>query len=120
MTLLGAVPSLPVFDIAAAVEFYTSKLPFRCRYQEAGLAILVSDAVELSLWAANRPDIPGGEPHLAGSASCSFRVDDATALHRTCEGIVHPNAPLHRTAWGTREFSVLDHDGNAIRFYEVL
>ncbi|GAB3269995.1 hypothetical protein GCM10027456_56960 [Kineosporia babensis] len=118
--MLSAVPSLPVLDIAAAVQFYTSKLPFQCRYQETGMAILIGDQVELHLWAANQPDVPGGEPHLAGRASCSIRVDDAADLHERCEqaGIRHPNGPLHRTDWGTLEFTALDHDGNALRFYQ--
>ena len=122
MTMLSAVPSLPVLDITTAVAFYTSKLPFRCRYQADGMAILVGDEVEVHLWAANRPDVPGGEPHLAGSASCSIRVDDAAGLHEhaAVEGIVHPNGRLQRTGWGTEEFTVLDHDGNAIRFFQVL
>ena len=122
MTMLSAVPSLPVRDIAAAVGFYTANLPFHCRHQQAGLAILIRDEVELHLWAANRPDIPGGEPHLAGSASCGIRVDEAASLYERCSqaGIVHPNGPLQRTAWGTEEFTVLDLDGNALRFFRVL
>jgi catechol 2,3-dioxygenase-like lactoylglutathione lyase family enzyme len=33
--------------------------------------------------------------------------------------MVHPNATLEDKPWGTREFAVLDPDGNLITFYEV-
>jgi hypothetical protein len=33
---------------------------------------------------------------------------------------VHPHAPLRDPWWGTREFGVLDPDGNLVTFYERL
>ncbi len=32
--------------------------------------------------------------------------------------VIHPNGKLHDTAWGTREFAILDRDGNLITFFE--
>jgi hypothetical protein len=32
--------------------------------------------------------------------------------------VVHPNAPLRETPWGTREFGALDPDGNLVSLYE--
>ena len=34
------------------------------------------------------------------------------------QGVVHPNAPLQNRPWGSREFGVLDGDGNLIIFAE--
>lgn len=34
------------------------------------------------------------------------------------QGVVHPNAPLAQKPWGSREFGVLDPDGNLITFVE--
>jgi len=34
------------------------------------------------------------------------------------QGVVHPNAPLQNKPWGSREFRVLDEDGNLITFAE--
>ena len=120
MKMLSAIPSLPVLDVARATTFYTAKLGFTVRFQDSGFAILVQDDVELHVWAANQPEVPGGEPYLAGSASCRIRVDDAESIYQVCdhEGIVHPNGRLATQPWGTREFTVLDADGNCVVFYQ--
>ena len=31
---------------------------------------------------------------------------------------MHPNASLKEQPWGSREFSVIDHDGNLVTFFE--
>jgi uncharacterized glyoxalase superfamily protein PhnB len=38
--------------------------------------------------------------------------------HGKTDGIVHPNDPLQEKPWGFREFSVIDHDGNLVTFFE--
>ncbi len=42
------------------------------------------------------------------------------ALYSVCTaaGIVHPNAHLDEKHWGSKEFAVLDPDGNLITFAE--
>jgi catechol 2,3-dioxygenase-like lactoylglutathione lyase family enzyme len=118
--MLSAIPSLPVLEIARAVAFYTEKLGFAAIVQDSGFAILVQDDVELHVWAANQPEVPGAEPQLAGSASCRIRVDDAKSLYQVCdrEGIVHPNGRLAEQPWAAWEFTVLDADGNCVVFYQ--
>lgn len=122
MTMLSAIPSLPVLDVAKSVGFYTGKLPFEARHQEDGFAILVRDEVEIHLWAANKPDVPGAEPSLAGSASCRVRVDEIDSFYQDCQRaeIVHPHGGLAAQPWGTREFTVLDPDNNCITFYQAV
>ena len=117
---LSAVPALPVSDERAAVRFLEETLGFvELVHDEVGLGILRRDAVELHVWVADG-SAPGAERALAGSASCRLEVTGVDALHEHCRGlcVFHPRAPLHDEPWGTREFAVLDPDGNLIGLYE--
>ena len=120
-SFLAAVPALPVSDERAAVQFYVMTLGFAelLGPDGVGLAIMVRDDVEVHLWVADG-SAPGAERYLAGSASCRLRVEGVEDLYRHCEplGVVHPQAPLRRTDWGTEEFGLLDVDGNLITLYE--
>ncbi|GAA3389627.1 bleomycin resistance protein [Cryptosporangium minutisporangium] len=119
-TFLAAVPALPVADERRAVAFYETALGFtELRHDGAGLGILQRDDVELHVWVADG-SAPGAERHLAGSASCRLQVTDIDALYAHCRelDVVHPNAHLASTPWRTREFGVLDPDGNLIALYE--
>ena len=117
---LAAVPSLPVSDERAAVKFYEDALGLtELQHDGHGLGILCRDAVELHVWVADG-SAAGAERHLAGSASCRIEVTGIDELYRHCQrlDVVHPNAPLQDQWWGTREFGVLDLDGNLIGLYE--
>ena len=117
---LAAVPALPVSDERAAVRFLADALGFvELVHDGVGLGILRRDAVELHVWVADG-SAPGAERHLAGSASCRLEVTGVAELYEHCRelGVVHPRAPLTEQPWGTREFGVLDPDGNLIGLYE--
>ena len=117
---LAAVPALPVSDERAAVRFLVDALGFvELVHDGVGLGILRRDAVELHVWVADG-SAPGAERHLAGSASCRLEVTGVAELYEHCRelGVVHPRAPLTEQPWGTREFGVLDPDGNLIGLYE--
>lgn len=132
MTLTAAVPAFPVADIARALDFYGQVLGFALVHSEAGFAIVSQDGVELHLWLASdtswsrrwrrKPVKSGAESFLSGTASCRLQCDDVEMLHRVYEakGIVHSNGRLDDKPWGTREFSILDPDGNLITFYQPL
>jgi hypothetical protein len=92
----------------------------RIRHQEDEFAILTRDQFELHLWSANKPNVPGAEPFIAGTASCRVQVSQIDELNAELEphGIVHPNAPIGDKPWGTREFAILDPDNNLITFFE--
>jgi catechol 2,3-dioxygenase-like lactoylglutathione lyase family enzyme len=116
----SAVPSLPVSDERRAVAFFQDALGMRELIDgEVGLGILVRDQVELHLWVADG-SARGAEAHLAGSASCRIEVTGAAHLYEYCHalGVVHPNAPLRNTPWGTREFGVVDPDGNLVTLFQ--
>lgn len=130
MRLLHAIPAMPVVDIDRGLEFYREKLGFTLAHRDGGFAVLRRDAVEIHLWAASdenwrtwhgsTPVRSGAESFLAGTASCRIGVEGVDGLHRAIQGfgILHPNGPLRDTDHGTREFGVLDPDGNLITFYE--
>jgi catechol 2,3-dioxygenase-like lactoylglutathione lyase family enzyme len=124
-------PALPAADVERSIAFYRDQLGFEPVHAEEGFAVLRRDAATLHIWGATdeswhersdwgRPVVSGAESFLAGTASCRVRVDGVDDLYAHCDerGIVHPNAHIDDTSWGTREFGVLDPDGNLIGFYE--
>ena len=120
MTMMSAIPALPVRDKARAVAFYRERLGFASKGDNHTLGIMVRDEVEIHLWEANDPQAPGAEPQLAGSASCRVRVAGLQALYDEYRGagVVHPHGALRLQWWGDRDFTILDADGNAIAFFE--
>ena len=128
--MLHAIPALPVKNMERGVEFYRDKLGFTFGHLEGGFAIFRREAVEIHLWAAtderwrtrggSSPVVSGAESFIAGTASCRVEVEDVDGLYRRLYplGIVHPNGRLADQPWGTRDFGVLDPDGNLITFFE--
>jgi catechol 2,3-dioxygenase-like lactoylglutathione lyase family enzyme len=110
--LNAAAPVLASLDIERTVSFFCSRLGFSRVHAEPGVwGIVARDAVEIHFWACR-------ERHIAENTSCRVYVDGIDELFRELEpqGVVHPNAPLQSKPWGTREFAVLDPDGNLITF----
>jgi len=132
MKLLHAIPALPVTNQERSTSFYRDKLGFVVAYQNEGFTKLQRDAVELHLWVADDerwrtrdggdPVVSGAESFIAGTHSCRIGIEGVAELYRDVQplGIVHGNAHLEDTDFGTREFGVLDPDGNLIIFFERL
>jgi catechol 2,3-dioxygenase-like lactoylglutathione lyase family enzyme len=131
VTFAETTPALPAADVARSIAFYRDELGFEAVHAEEGFAVLRRDAAVLHLWGATdeswhersdwaRPIVSGAESFLAGTASCRVRVHGVDELYTHCveRGIVHPNGHIDDTWWGTREFGILDLDGNLIGFYE--
>lgn len=131
MRLLQAIPALPVSDIGRSIAFYRDKLGLTLGYHNEGFAKFTRDAVEVHLWAAadetwktrvgsSCPVVSGAESFIAGTASCRIGVEGVDEFHRVIQplGILHPNAQLQDTDFDTREFGVLDPDGNLVTFFE--
>jgi catechol 2,3-dioxygenase-like lactoylglutathione lyase family enzyme len=108
-----AIPVLLSLDPSATVRFYESKLGFRCRYQQEGLAILVRDDIELHV--TKCPD-----RRLIEWSCCRIRVADVDALYSEygAQSVLHPKGHLRDTDYGTREFGTLDEDGVLLTFFE--
>lgn len=128
--LLQAIPALPVRDQEQGAVFYRDRLGFTVAYRDEGFSRLVRDEVEIHLWVANderwrardgsNPVMSGAESFIAGTHSCRIGVAGVDELHRVLQplGILHPRGQLEDKPWGTREFAVLDPDGNLITFFE--
>ena len=130
-TFVSTVPALPSADVARSVAFYRDRLEFEVVHEEAGFAALRRDGASVHIWGATdeawragldteKPVRSGAESFIAGTASCRIAVDGIDALyeHCTAAGIVHPNGALTAQPWGSRDFTILDPDGNAVAFFE--
>jgi catechol 2,3-dioxygenase-like lactoylglutathione lyase family enzyme len=130
MKLLQAIPALPVRDQERSTAFYRDQLGFTVAFRQEGFSKLQQDAVELHLWVANDegwrtrdgtcPVVSGAESFIAGTHSCRIGLEGVDELYRALQtrGILHPHGQLEDKPWGTREFGVLDPDGNLITFFE--
>ncbi len=132
MKLLQAIPALAASDQERSTAFYRDLLGFTVAYREEGFTKLTRDAVEIHLWIANDeewrnrdgecPVVSGAESFIAGTHSCRIGLDGVDELYRIVEplGIVHPNGQIESMPWGTREFGIVDPDGNLVTFFERL
>jgi catechol 2,3-dioxygenase-like lactoylglutathione lyase family enzyme len=120
MSFLKAIPALAVSDVPRAVAFFADVLGFDAVLARADYGIIRRDAVELHLWAATGLDGSGAEPRLAGTTSCRVQVDGIATLYEICQArqVVHPDGGLREQPWGTREFTILDPDRNAVTLFE--
>ena len=114
--LKRATPVLASLNIDRTVTFYTETLGFERRgWKDDHYAIVGRDAIDIHFWKCDNPIFPK-------NTSCYIYVEDVDALHAEMQaaGVVHPNGPLGDKPWGVREFSILDLDGNLIRFGQLL
>jgi catechol 2,3-dioxygenase-like lactoylglutathione lyase family enzyme len=131
VTFRSPTPALPAEDIERALRFYGEVLGFETVHADEGFALLRRDSTTVSLWGATDeawresldPESPvsyGAESFIAGTASCSVEVDGVDELYAHCDarGIVHPNGHIVDQPWGTREFGILDPDGNLVTFWQ--
>jgi hypothetical protein len=132
--LRQTIPALPVRDVAAAVRQYADQFGFEARHHDGGFAVLVRDDAVLHLWEAsdeswrdrqNIADMPvcsGAESFIAGTASCRIAVDNPDGLFEEFSKhpeVLHPVSKdgVTLTDFGSREFNVVDRDGNLLTFF---
>ena len=111
---IKATPVLASLVIERSAEFFVSKLGFaKVHVAQGSYGIVSSGAVEIHFWAC-------ADRQIAEATSCRVQVQGIKVLHARCANyaIVHPNAPLQSKPWGTKEFAILDPDGNLVTFYE--
>ena len=111
---ISAVPVLASLDIERSAEFFASKLGFgKVHVVQGEYGIVSNGPVEIHFWAC-------ADQRISEATGCRVQVQAIEALHAQCEkqAIVHPNAPFARKPWGTKEFAILDPDGNLVTFYE--
>jgi catechol 2,3-dioxygenase-like lactoylglutathione lyase family enzyme len=111
---ISATPVLASLDIERSVDFFCSGLGFEKLHVQQGVyGVIARGGVSIHFWACS-------EKHIAESTSCRIRVEGVEALYSVCTalGVVHPNAALESTPWGSKEFGILDPDGNLVTFSE--
>ncbi|SDC63337.1 Catechol 2,3-dioxygenase [Nocardioides lianchengensis] len=139
MRMGTTIPALPVRSVEASTEFYVERLGFEVLHTDGHLGVLQRDDAQLHLWQAGdtswsgradlaaRPVVSGAESFLAGTASCRIQLDgvegvegvDALYDEMAAADVLHGvsgRGPLD-TDYGTREFHVLDLDGNLLTFF---
>ena len=109
--LLQAQPALPVSDVERAFAFY-EKLGFAKHYQNADLHLLIErDGVILHL----------ATQIVGGIGGCQILVEGVDALYeRANEAGARMLHQIQDEPWGTRDFTCLDPDGNAVTFAEIV
>lgn len=111
---IAATPVLASLDINRSTEFFASKLGFTKIHDEQGVYGIVSlGSVRVHFWAC-------ADRKIAEATSCRIQVEGIDALYQQClrHRIIHSNAPLVVKPWGSREFAILDVDGNLVTFFE--
>ena len=111
---ISATPVLASRGIERSVDFFCSGVGFKKLHVQQGVYGVISrGGVSIHFWACS-------EKHIAESTSCRIRVERVEALYSVCSalGVVHPNAPLASKPRGSKEFGILDPDGNLVTFAE--
>jgi catechol 2,3-dioxygenase-like lactoylglutathione lyase family enzyme len=111
---ISAVPIIPAREIEASAAWYRDRLGFDVFHTEPEYGIVGRGETWIHFWG------PSGIPPEKSDTMIRVGVRGIDPLYEHCqsEGIVHPNALLQDTPWGFREFSVTDHDGNLVTFFE--
>ncbi|WP_203293674.1 bleomycin resistance protein [Luteirhabdus pelagi] len=116
MNLQRGVPVLASLDIFKTVAFYKEKLGFNKQgFVDDNYAVIARDNVELHFWKCDYRIHPE-------NTSCYIYVDNIDSLYEELKenDVIHPNGLLEDKPWGTREFAVLDDDGNMLKFGQDL
>lgn len=119
MQISACIPVVPSRDVQESQRFYQTHLgfqdPFTWGENPVEYGGLSQDGLRLHFYL---------EPNAKVSQNYAIRleVDEVDLLYVACEaaGIVHPDGKLENKPWATREFSILDPSGVAIRVYQEL
>lgn len=109
-----AIPKFASLNIERSLAFFEG-LGFVRGGAYPNYGIVSRDGVQLHFWLCSDPAIPQ-------ATGCRIVVDDINALFAefAARAVIHPNGELCDRPWGTREFSILDIDGNLITFQESI
>jgi hypothetical protein len=110
--LHSTTPVLPSINIKETIMFYESKLGFKA-FDKGGYVIMKKDKTELHFFLCNNK-------YLCENSSCIIRVTDIECLYSELSvfDIIHPNGKLADKSGGIKEFSIIDNNGNLLRFTE--
>ena len=119
----GAIPEIPVSDLAAALEYYATRLGFTIDWggdEESGIAGISKGHCRLFLTNAAFREHSGNSGPVLVWLNLDSKAD-VDALHELWRGhqVTIVAAPESKP-WGLHEFIAADPDGNRLRvFYDV-
>ena len=118
MQISGVIPQLRTTDLAASIDFYTTKIGFTLdfQYEDFYAGLRAGDQV-VHLKLIDEPD-PSIEFVAQGEHFHLYiETDDASAA---ADSFRHNGVDLvkdvHETAWGTLEFIIRDDQGHTLYF----
>lgn len=110
-------PIIGARDLEASIKFYVNQLGFTLAFRDGSTPTnyvgLQRGSVELHMQFQHE--------HEMSTLRLRIRVEDPDVLCREYQtkGVLVA-AGLENKPWGTREFAVLDPDGNTLAFYRLL
>ncbi len=106
-----AVPVLASLNIEATEKFYQEKLGFEVVNNYGNYLIMQRQGLMLHFHLTD-------DKYIAENTSCYVYVTGVDELYAEFEvaQVVHPNGKLADQFYGVRDFSILDGDGNLIKF----
>jgi len=111
-----AAPVLASMNMRRTLDFYRDKLNFRITYDDPHYGIIVREDLIIHFWKCDSKLFPENT-----SCYVYVRSDVEQLYHEMSDaGVIHPNGKLQDTPWGMREFSILDCEGNLIRWGQSL
>ena len=111
--LVAATPKLASLDIERSLAFF-ERLGFKQLHASRDYGVARRDGVSVHFWLCSDPRTP---KETGCRISCEGIGELFEAYFKL--GVVHPNGQLEAKPWGTREFSILDADGNLVTFNEA-
>lgn len=116
--VMGAVPVLPAADVQASLAWWTGVCGFREVFCHGNYAGIERDGVAVHL--AEMTD--KALARVVGEQTMvRLQVTGVDALFAEFVGrggVVHPNGPLEKKPWGSREFGAIDPCGVCVSFAE--
>ena len=111
--LIAAIPKLASLDIERSLTFF-ERLGFKRLHASREYGVARRDSVSIHFWLCSDARTPT-------ETGCRITVEGIDELFATFSklGVVHPNGQLESKPWGSREFSILDNDGNLVTFNEA-
>lgn len=118
MQISSVIPQLRTTDLAASIEFYTTKLGFSLEFQYQDFyAGVRCGPYELHLKLVDTPDPSIASVARAGHFHLYLQTADISAV---AEGLrrsgVRISEDVHETSWGTRECVAEDNVGHTLYF----
>lgn len=109
------IPVLASLDIHKTEAFYKEKLGFEMLNNYGNYLVMQRGEMMLHFVACD-------DKYIAENTSCYVYLQGIDELYAEYEaaGVVHPNGKLQDQFYGLRDFSILDGDGNLIKFGQRL